>query len=56
MFLATFPNSPACLLNPIQASYTDDKDAQENFKSANDKNDLKLPASYLEKIKKEKNN
>lgn len=54
MFLASFPNSPAMLLNPIQASYTDSEDEKGNFKSVNIKNDLKLPSKYLEQIRKGK--
>lgn len=60
MFLTTYENSPATLLNPIQSSYSYDeesatlKSGQEELVSVNEKNNLTLTVGDLEKIK-EKN-
>jgi hypothetical protein len=50
MFLETYPNSPACLLNQIQATYIDEVDGG-NFKNANKKNNLKFSTKSLDEIK-----
>ncbi|WP_141131615.1 hypothetical protein [Anaerovirgula multivorans] len=59
MFLRTYENFPASLLNPIQACYSYEEDIvntkstvdNEQFISVNEKNDLTLTIEDLERIK-----
>ncbi|SNS83000.1 hypothetical protein SAMN05446037_10235 [Anaerovirgula multivorans] len=61
MFLSTYENSPATLLNPIQACYSYEEDTvktkstveNEQLISVNEKNDLTLTIEDLERIKNE---
>ena len=50
LFLETYPQSPAMLLNPVQASFSGDTDAQGNYPGTNPKNTLKLPPGQLKKL------
>lgn len=47
LFLATYANSPASLLNPIQAIYEGKPGADGNYGQVNPKNDLKLSESRM---------
>ncbi|MCL5289601.1 MAG: hypothetical protein M1489_00965 [Firmicutes bacterium] len=54
MFLSTYENVPASLLNPIQGSYSYEEETLINkgkLQSVNTKNDLTLTIEDLEKIK-----
>jgi hypothetical protein len=58
MFLETYKNSPASLLNSIQSCYIHEDSSKEKtlindstFLSANEKNELTLSSKHLDKIK-----
>lgn len=57
MFLNTYDNSPATLLNPIQSLYTYDEESLNNdqLKGEHKENDLSLKIKDLEKIKSNNN-